>query len=102
MRLRNFLTVVVVVCVLFSLFAPLSAANQKDKNKQPAKSKQQVFIPPEVKTVIQEGMATREGRKDIPINIYESLFLPAQQNYQIIFFIHIKNAGVFGYAGRAR
>ncbi len=92
MRLRNFLTVAVVVCVLFSLFAPLSAANQKDKNKQAAKSKQQVFIPPEVKTVLQEGMATREGRKDIPINIYESLFLPAQQNYQSIFFIHIKNA----------
>jgi hypothetical protein len=92
MKLRTVLITAVVVCVLLSLFAPLSAANQKDKNKQAAKSKQQVFIPPEVKTVLQEGMATREGRKDIPVNIYESLFLPAQQNYQIVFFMHIKNA----------
>jgi hypothetical protein len=94
MKLKNLIIPVLVAGVLFSSLAPLSIANQKDKpqNKQAPKPQEKVFIPKEVKTVLQEGLAARQGREDIPVNIFHSLFLPAQQNYQIIFFMKIKNS----------
>jgi hypothetical protein len=79
------------------LGAPSAAAQDKDKGKTQAKQPEKVFIPKEVKAVLQEGLASRQGRQDIPIHIFQSLFLPAQQNFQIIFFIKIKNSDL-GYA----
>jgi hypothetical protein len=99
MKPKNLIIPVLVAGVLLSLLAPLSASNQKDQaqNKQAPKPQEKVFIPKEVKAVLQEGLAARQGREDIPVNIFHSLFLPAQQNFQIIFFMKIKNSDL-GYA----
>jgi hypothetical protein len=96
MKAKNFIIPVLCAGLFFSLFTPLSAENQKDKNKnkQAAKPEEKVFIPKEVKAVLQEGMAARQGRQDIPVNIFHSLFLPARENFQIIFFMKIKNSSL--------
>lgn len=51
-----------------------------------------VIIPKEIKTIFQEGMATRQIRTDIPFVITKHLYLPAQQNFHCVFFFQIKNA----------
>jgi len=96
MRAKNFIIPVLIAGFLFSLLAPPGAANQKDKdkNKQPAKPEEKIFIPKEVKAVLQEGLAARQGRQDIPVDIFHSLFLPARENFQIIFFMKIKNSAL--------
>jgi photosystem II stability/assembly factor-like uncharacterized protein len=40
-----------------------------------------VFIPSHIKTIMQEGFATRQGRQDIPFIKFRYLFLPALQMY---------------------
>jgi hypothetical protein len=50
-----------------------------------------VTIPEQVKTVFQEGMQTRDARSDIPFQITQKLYLPAQQNLHAIFFFYAKN-----------
>lgn len=94
MSLKNYIIPVLIAGLLFSLLAPLSAANQKEKNKPAPKPEEKVFIPKEVKAVFQEGLAARQGRQDIPVNIFHSLFLPARENYQIVFFMNIKNSAL--------
>jgi hypothetical protein len=82
----------IIVPVLFMALSvglmtgPMVAAQKPDQ-----KSQQQVFIPKEVKADIQEGLASRQGRQDIPISIFQSLYLPARENFHIVFFLNIKN-----------
>jgi hypothetical protein len=51
-----------------------------------------VIIPPQVKAVFEEGTSSREGRLDIPIQITNTMFLPAgQQNLHALIVFKIKN-----------
>ena len=91
----------IIVPVLFMalsvglLTGPLASAQQPDQ-----KSPQQVFIPKEVKADIQEGLASRQGRQDIPFTIFQSLYLPARENFHITFFMKINNSDL-GFAPAA-
>ena len=99
MSSRKIVVSLLVAAVTFSLVAGLSAAQkQKDKDKaQDKKQEEKVFIPKEIKAIMAEGMATRQGRQDIPVSIFYSLFLPAQQNFHDVFFLKVKN-GDLGFA----
>ena len=100
MKAKNLFIPVLVAGVLLSLFMPLGAANQKDKEKPASPSQQKIFIPKEVKAILQEGLAAKQGRQDFPVSIFHSLYLPAQQNFQVIFFMNIKNSALgYGPAG---
>ena len=58
-------------------------------------------MPKEIAAVIQEGLATRQGRQDIPFSFFKQLVLPAQgNNHYPVFFIKAKNADL-GYAPSA-
>lgn len=51
------------------------------------KSKEKVYIPPQVKKVMEETVKKGIVRSDIPFSIVKSLFLPAQdQNFLILIF----------------
>jgi hypothetical protein len=70
--------------ILCAFSAPLSFSQEEQRTT--------VIIPPQVKTVFQEGTPSREARLDIPIQITNSLFLPAgQQNLQAVIVFKIKN-----------
>jgi len=81
-----------IVCLIVPL---LSAAAQRpqDKSKQ-AKSEERIFIPKEIKAVLEEGLLTKQGRRDIPVSIFYNLFLPARENLHAIIFLKIKNSGL--------
>jgi len=50
------------------------------------------IIPPQVKTILQEGMESRQARLDIPFSFIENLYLPARQNLHNIFLFTVKNS----------
>jgi len=51
-----------------------------------------IYIPEQVKKVIQEGIQTRESRQDIPFSIVHHLYFPAQQHIHSIFIFNVKNS----------
>jgi photosystem II stability/assembly factor-like uncharacterized protein len=51
--------------------------NNKDASKA-------VFIPPEIKSVMQAGLATRQGPQDIPFTIFRYLFFPTKDNLRAV------------------
>jgi hypothetical protein len=73
---------------------PVQAAAQKEKKQE------KIFIPKEVSSLLQEGLASRQGRQDIPVNIFRTLYLPAKENFQAVFLMNIKNSAL-GFAPAA-
>jgi len=97
MKAKGIIIPVLLIALVPSLMASLSAAAQqkdKDKKKEQAKQQEKIFIPKEVKTFIQEGLAARQGRQDIPVNVFHSLYLPARENFQAVFLMNIKNSAL--------
>jgi hypothetical protein len=60
------------------------------QNKQ--KKQQVIYIPKPVKTVIQEGIETRETRQDFPFALLHHFYFPAQQNIHNVFIFQVKNS----------
>jgi len=80
-----------------AVLAPVSAIQKDKQEAKPAQAGQRVFIPKEIKAILEEGMASRQGRQDIPFNIFRTTFIPAQTAFYEVFFLKIKN-GASGYA----
>lgn len=86
------LAVLVLLGFALSLTVMPGSASQKDKKKE-EKGEQKIYIPNEVKPVLQQGLQTRQGRQDIPFEIFKHIFLPAAGNsFHNIFLFKIKNA----------
>jgi hypothetical protein len=83
--------------LLGAVVAPAVPAQDAPQKKEAAP---RVFIPKEVKDVLQGGLQSRQARQDIPFTIFKSTFLPAQQAFYIIFFTKMKNADL-GFAPAA-
>ena len=94
MKVKNLLFFLLACAIVFTALSTPAIALQE---QQPSQQKPVVIIPPEVKTVLEQGMETREARLDIPFNIIKHLYLPAAQNLHSIFLFSIKN-GDLGYA----
>jgi hypothetical protein len=96
MTAKKFIIPLVMAAFIVCLCLPLlNAAAQKpqDKGKQ-AKTEERIFIPKEIKAILEEGLPTKQGRPDIPVSIFYDLFLPARENLHTIFFLKIKNSGL--------
>lgn len=88
MNAKKIFVPVLCAAMLFCLSAGSGSAAQQAKQQKQG----QVFIPKEVQADIQEGLASRQGRQDIPVGIFHSLYLPARENFHTVFFMKIKNA----------
>jgi hypothetical protein len=96
---RTIVTALTLLFVVGILSVSLEAAPAIQGRKQEAKAPavKAPSIPKEVAAIIQEGLATRQGRQDIPFSFFRQLVLPAQgQNLYPIFFFKAKN-GDIGY-----
>ncbi|HUT07659.1 MAG TPA: hypothetical protein VMY15_02320 [Candidatus Latescibacteria bacterium] len=87
-----------IICMLsVSAQAAYGIQGKGQEMKPPAKAS----MPKEVTALIQEGLATRQGRQDIPFSIFKQLILPAQGgNLYPVFCFEAKN-GDLGYAPSA-
>jgi hypothetical protein len=96
MKASRFAAASLVLVLALSLFAGFaqSAPAQKEEPKKPEpKQPPKEILPKEIKAIIQEGLATRQGRHDIPFTIFRSLYLwvPGGSMYTVVFF-KAKNA----------
>jgi hypothetical protein len=96
MKAKGLIIPVLLIALALSLMTSLNvAAQQKDKADKKEQPKQEkIFIPKEVKSLLQEGLAARQGRQDFPVNILQSLYLPAKENFHVVFLINIKNSAL--------
>ncbi len=95
MKVRKIMIPAVLLMLFLSLLlSPLTAYAQKEKKQQQeaqAEVKEQIIIPDEVKATLQEGLAQRQGRLEIPFSFVKHLYLPAQLNLHNVFFFKMKN-----------
>jgi hypothetical protein len=92
MKATKAIASVLALFVLIGVFAvPMpAAASQKGK---PEPKPQRASMPKEIEAVIQEGLAARQGRQDIPFSFFKTLVLPAQgSNLYPVFFFKAKNS----------
>ena len=96
MKIKNFISPVLLFGIIFSLsLSPSLATSKKKLEKSAQESQQRIIIPPQVKSVIEQGMETRQVRPDIPFTIINNYYLPdfpARQNLHSIFLFKVKNA----------
>lgn len=104
MRLKKTTITLAVFSVLLSFFSSSEIAAQEKEKKE---KEEKIYIPEEVKGIMEEGLATRQSRLDIPFEVVKFLYLPAQQNVHAVFLFKIKNADldfrpVFSIAGERK
>jgi hypothetical protein len=103
-KMKTSRTIAAALALLFVvsvLTVSVQAAPGIQGKKQDAKAPAKSGMPKEIAAVIQEGLATRQGRQDIPFGFFKQLVLPAQAgNLYPVFFIKAKN-GDLGYAPSA-
>ena len=90
MKTKRFLAFALSLAFALTLISlPALAASQKAQ-KQP----ERVRIPKEIKEMLAQGLATRQGRQDIPFTIFKNYFFPTQVpgNMSTVFFFRAKNA----------
>jgi hypothetical protein len=89
MKIKNLVSPVLLLGIIFTLVLSPSLAAQK---KEP---QQRATIPPEVKSVLNEGIETRQVRSDIPFSIIKNYYLPdfpTRLNLHSIFLFKVKNS----------
>jgi hypothetical protein len=99
-RIFGFFLLFVFSLGLVSAFAEAFPAPQQPPQKKAPAPQEKIFIPKEIKAVLQEGLISRQGRQDIPFEIMDNLLLPAQQNLYPIFLFKVKNSDL-GFAPSA-
>jgi hypothetical protein len=92
MNARRLTVTALIWLVVVGLFAGIAQAAPISKDKKEQKQPEKVFIPPPVKVVMQEGLATRQGRQDIPFTIIKNYIFPAAQNLHSVYLFKVKNS----------
>ena len=85
---------------LFTVFAQALPQKPQEPKKPEAKPAQREIIPKEIRAIMQEGLATRQGRQDIPFTIFKSLVFPVRGGMHAVIFFKAKNSDI-GYAAPA-
>jgi len=88
-NLRKIAIILLTFSVLLSFFSLPEVFGQEKKKEE---EEEVLYIPEEVRLVMEESLVTRQPSLDIPFEIVRFLYLPAQQNVHAVFLFKIKNA----------
>jgi hypothetical protein len=91
MKIKSLIIPAIALGLILNLVSQPVLATQKESQDKKTQETPLV-IPPAVKTVLQEGIQTRQPRLDIPFSIVEDYYLPAQQNMHAILLFKVKNS----------
>ncbi len=95
--LRTIAAGLALLAIIGMLSVSVQAASGIQGKGQEMKPPAKASMPKEVLALIQEGLATRQGRQDIPFSVFKQLVLPAQAgNLYPVFCFKAKN-GDLGY-----
>ncbi|HEX9902871.1 MAG TPA: hypothetical protein VGB72_08420 [Acidobacteriota bacterium] len=89
--MRTFKIVVLALLVGFLLGAVLPAPAAQRQNS-PNQKEDRVFIPKEIKAVLEGGLMAKQARSDIPFSVTGNIYLPAVGAYHNVISLDIKNA----------
>ncbi len=92
MRFKHLLALAAIVGFSLCLLAPSVQALQEKNQEKKAPESNIIIIPDKVKTVLNEGLKTKQPRPDIPFSIVWHIYLPARENMHSIFFFKVRNA----------
>jgi hypothetical protein len=96
MNRKRLLLAVLLAAFVLTAFAGPGMAQQKDTKAQPQpQEKEKVYIPKDVKAILEQGLAARQGLTGIPVTVTNHLFFPyyrAQGLMHDVFALKIKNA----------
>jgi hypothetical protein len=87
----------VFVLSLLTVFSQAAPQGNPQARKPEGKPAQREILPKEVKAIIQEGLANRQGRQEIPFTIFKSLVFPVTGGMHSVIFFKAKNSDL-GYA----
>jgi hypothetical protein len=90
MKTRHGIAAVLIVAFVLVVIGTNGLFAQDKGKAQP--EQQRVYIPKQVKAVLQEGLLTRQGRQDIPFSFARYLYLPARDSLHNIIYFKVKNA----------
>lgn len=90
MRFKRVFTLSLIMILVFSLVVSLSEATPQKKDQK--KDQKASVIPKDIKALLDQGLATRQGKMDIPFQFNEVIVLPAKGTYIAILSSRIKNA----------
>ncbi|MFW6123743.1 MAG: hypothetical protein ACOC5G_00825 [Acidobacteriota bacterium] len=85
MKTKYFIILIAVIFLMFSAAITPEIYGQQEEE-------QTEIIPDEVKSVLLEGMESREPCLDIPFSISDHYYLPASQNFYFILLFNAKNS----------
>jgi hypothetical protein len=91
MKIQRTVALVLVLAVALVLSPALGHAQKKAKKKEAEAPQEKVFIPKPVQAVIEEGLESREGRRDIAIDAFQYYVFPARENLHTIVLFKAKN-----------
>jgi hypothetical protein len=100
MKTKNLVISVFILGFVFTSALSPSIDFAQEQQVEEEKPVEKIMIPPEVKLVLAQGLAQRQGRLDIPFHIIKHLYLPAKENMHSIFLFKMKNANL-GFAPQA-
>jgi hypothetical protein len=80
--------VIMIATILFGLglslaLSPYLLAQDKEEA---------IYIPKEVKKILEEGMETKQPRLDIPFDLIKHIYLPARDSVHSVFIFTVKNS----------
>jgi len=89
--MRTFKIVVLALLVGFLLSTVLPALAAQRQNG-PNQKEDRVYIPKEIKTILEGGLMSKQARSDIPFSVTGNIYLPAVGAYHNVISLNIKNA----------
>lgn len=92
MKIKNLLVPALLLGLILNLALSTGLFAQEKKQEKKAQEAAREIFPPEIKTVFEEGIQTRQVRPDIPFSIVKHYYLPARDNFHNIFLFKVKNA----------
>ncbi len=91
MNLKKFFTLTLALLLILSFTANLAKA-EPQKRDQKKEQKPQSALPRDIKALLEQGLASRQVKPDIPLNFSNLYILPARGIYIAIFVTRLKNA----------
>ena len=81
MKIKNLIVPVLLLGLVLSLTLSTDLFTREKKAQEVVRE----IFPPEIKTVFNEGIQSRQVRPDIPFSVIKHYYLPARENLHNIF-----------------
>lgn len=91
MKSRRTVMLVCGLAAVLILFSAMGTAQKKAGNPDSENPQDRVIIPEPIQAILEEGLAARDGRRDIDIDVFQYYLFPAQANLHTVFLFKARD-----------